>query len=147
MTYSRRDLSLLIPALLGAAQADGQTDKQNNVLPSKCYTFDSLPVKANPQTHSVSRQVFDGYTHSGVHIDMHITTLPPGGSPHPPHQHVHEEMMMIQEGTVELTISGQASRIGPGGVAYVHSNDLHGLKNVGDGPAQYFVLAIGQHQA
>jgi hypothetical protein len=29
-------------------------------------------------------------------------------------------------------------------VALATGNDLHGIKNVGDTPAQYFVVAIGQ---
>jgi len=52
--------------------------------------------------------------------------------------------MLIQEGMLEFTIAGVGKRIGPGSVAYVHSNEEHGLKNVGDVMAQYFVLAFGQ---
>ena len=141
MTYSRRDLTLLLPALI-AAQA-GAVD---SVLPSRCYPFDSLPLKTDPKTHIESRQVFKGETHAGVPIDMHITTLGPGQMPHPPHQHVHEELMMIQQGKLEFTIMGKSTTVGAGSVAYVHSNELHGLKNVGDSPAQYFVLAIGREK-
>lgn len=139
MTYSRRDLSVLLPALFAA-----RASAQNAVLPSKCYSFDSLKEKTNPQTHNETRNVFDGATHSGYHIDLHITTLAPGQMPHPPHTHVHEEMIMLQEGTLEVTILDKSTRLGPGSVAYVHSNERHGWKNVGDTPAQYFVLAIGR---
>lgn len=52
-------------------------------------------------------------------------------------------MMLIKEGTLEATISGKSERVGPGSVIYIHSNDEHGLKNVGDVPAQYFVLEFG----
>ncbi|MGA8028446.1 MAG: cupin domain-containing protein [Bryobacteraceae bacterium] len=90
-----------------------------------------------------TRQVFTGLTHSGCPIDLHISTLPPGQMPHPPHRHVHEEMMLISQGTLEATISGQSKTAGPGSVIYIFSNEQHGLKNVGDVPAQYFVLAIG----
>jgi quercetin dioxygenase-like cupin family protein len=51
-------------------------------------------------------------------------------------------MMFIKEGTLQATISGHAYTAGPGSVIYVASNEMHGLKNVGDTPAQYFVLAI-----
>ena len=139
MESSRRHFSMLLPALLAATRADSAP----SVLPSKCYPFDRLPLKTNPQNHNETRDVFDGLTHSGVHIDLHITTLAPGQMPHPQHQHVHEEMVMLQTGTLEVTILGQSTKLGPGSVAYVHSNEMHGWKNVGDTPAQYFVFAIG----
>ncbi len=143
MIVTRRELSVLLPSFLAASQA--QADGSD--LPSKCYPFDSLTVKTNPETHNQARSVFDGQTHTGMPVELHITTLAPGEMPHPAHQHVHEEMIMLQEGTLEVTILGRSTRIGSGSVAYVRSNDLHGWKNVGSVPAQYFVLAIGKDNA
>jgi hypothetical protein len=48
-----------------------------------------------------------------------------------------------QKGTLEVTIASKSTRLGPGSVARVHSNGQRGWKNVGNTPAQYFVLAIG----
>jgi len=90
------------------------------------------------------RPVLDGDTHAGVHIELHETELPPGGAPHPPHHHVHEEMILIREGTMEVTISGRSAKLGPGTVAYVASNEEHGWHNAGTTRAHYFVLAIGR---
>ena len=142
MTHSRRDLAVLLPALL-AAHAEGQS----KILPSRCYIFEELPVKTNPKTHSESRQVFNGETHDGYPIDLHITKLMPGQMPHPPHHHAHEEMMFVQEGPVEAIINGKTTKVGPGGVIYVKSMDEHGLKNPGDVPARYFVFAIRNMKA
>jgi quercetin dioxygenase-like cupin family protein len=142
MDHSRRELTALLPMLaaLTAHRAEGALV----TLPSKCYEFTALPEKTNPETHNETRNVFDGLTHEGVHIDMHITTLMPGQMPHPAHHHEWEELMMLQTGTLEMTIQGKQTRIGPGSVAYIYSNEEHGLKNVGDSPAQYFVLAVGR---
>jgi quercetin dioxygenase-like cupin family protein len=142
MNFTRRDLRLLLPALLAGA-ADAQ---QKEVLPSKCYPLDQLPVKTNPATHNETRQILDGATHDGYPVEVHLTTLPPGNMPHPAHHHVHEEMILIREGTMEVTIMGKSCRLGPGSSAYVHSNEEHGWKNVGDSPAQYFVLAVGREK-
>lgn len=144
MDCSRRNLALLLPGLLAAAEAEAR----DTLLPSKCYRFDSLPVRTSPKTHNQTRQVLNGLTHAGSHIDLHITTLPPGQMPHPPHSHVWEEMVLVQEGTLDVMIAGNSVRIGPGSVAYVASEQRHGWKNVGDTPAQYFVLAFrGVEQA
>jgi mannose-6-phosphate isomerase-like protein (cupin superfamily) len=56
---------------------------------------------------------------------------------------VHEELLFIREGELEVTINGQGTRLGPGSCAYLASNDLHGYRNVGTVPAKYFVLALG----
>jgi quercetin dioxygenase-like cupin family protein len=74
---------------------------------------------------------------------MHLTELGPGMAPHAPHKHVHEEMVMLQTGELEVTIEGKTTHLTPGSVAYVASNELHGWKNPGTGRAQYFVIALG----
>ena len=149
MDHTRRDISILLPALLAAARANAQQPqtRQKPRLPSMTYEFGSLPVKINPKTHGESRQVFDGTTHEGFPIDLHITVLQPGEMPHPAHHHEWEEMIFIQTGMLEVNIKGNVTHIGPGSVAYVASNEEHEWKNIGDVPSQYFVLAIGHHGA
>ncbi len=137
MRVPRRDLFLLLPALAASA-AWGAED---STLPSKAYPFDALPVHTSGENKS--RQVFSGKTHTGFEVSMHETDLAPGGMPHPPHHHEHEEIFMMREGTLEVTIEGKTSRIGPGGAAYVASNQEHGVHNPGPAHAQYFVFALG----
>lgn len=140
MHYSRRDLSLLLPAFAAANAA-----AHNAALPSKTYAFEDLPVRTNGANRS--RSTLKGETHTGCAIDLHQTELAPGEAPHPPHHHVHEEMILIREGTLEVTISGRRAKLGPGSVAYVASNEEHGWRNVGTGPAHYFVLALNRDKA
>jgi quercetin dioxygenase-like cupin family protein len=139
MDFSRRDLGLVLPALF-AAQAAAQ--KETSFLPSKCYEFSELAVKVNPKTHIETREVFRGELHDGFEIGCHITRLPAGEMPHPPHKHVHEEIFFLKDGTMEITVEGKTTRLDSGSVAFVHSNEMHGAKNVGDTTAQYFVLEL-----
>jgi mannose-6-phosphate isomerase-like protein (cupin superfamily) len=74
---------------------------------------------------------------------MHETDLAPGAMPHPAHHHEHEEVFLMRDGTLEVTIAGHPSHLGPGSVAYVASNEEHGIRNAGPTHAQYFVIALG----
>jgi len=127
-----------VPALLAAT---GYAAEGPN-LASKAYRFEDLPVRSSGG--NTFRAVLDGMTHAGCHIELHETSLAPGAMPHPPHHHAHEEMFLVREGALEVTIAGTSSRLGPGSVTFVASNDEHGIRNVGTAPALYFVLAIGQ---
>src|SRR5271155_3380272 len=123
---SRRMFSILLPALAAAPLRAQQSSKQ---LPSKAFPFESLPVKLNATNKS--HAVLDGETHSGFPIEVHVTELPAGESPHPPHRHVHEEMFLIQTGILDATVNGKKMRLTPGSVCYVNSNDEHGVFNPG----------------
>jgi len=135
MDPSRRELGALLAAL--AATPAGAAP-----LPSKTYKFEDLPVRKGAT--SITRAIFRGETHSGFEVEIHQTELAPGKAPHPPHKHVHEEMVMVREGSLEVTISGKAVTLGPGSVAYVASNEEHGWSNAGTTTASYFVLSLGR---
>lgn len=137
MQISRRDISLLLPALAASSAAGASAS-----MPSLALPFEKLPVKDNGK--SASRQMFDGATHTGFHIDAHETQLQPGEAPHAPHHHVHEELIYVREGLMEVTISGKSQKLGPGSVAYVASNEEHGWRNIGTTKSAYFVLALGR---
>ena len=128
----------LILAAFGAGLALGQSKH----LPSKTYIFEDLPVKVNGENKS--RAVLDGETHASYPVEVHITELAPGKAPHGAHRHVHEEMIFIKDGTMEVTIEGKSSVLSPGSIAYVNSNEMHGWRNVGQNRATYFVLALGR---
>jgi len=114
---------------------------QEGSMPSAMYPFEKLPIRT-PKNAQI-RDVLKGKLATGESLEVHETTLPPGGAPHAAHHHVHSEMWLIREGTVELTVSGTISLLGPGSVGFVHSNDEHGIKNAGATPATYFVVAVG----
>jgi len=153
---SRRDLCSALPVLallgsafpdhalaaipaMGAQQAAGEPKLPSE---SEAITFDSLPVH-HSANGGASRPVMHGVLPTGETIELHETTLPPGQMPHPPHKHVHTELMLIREGTVDFIMGDKHAELGPGGVAYAASNTMHGLKNVGSSAANYFVIAIG----
>ena len=143
MSLTRRELCLLfppavLPALLLKAAAQSA---ESASLSSSMHHFDQLAVHASAS--AAIQPVLKGRLATGESVEVHETTLPPGGAPHPPHRHPHSEMWLIREGTVDITVNNTTTRLGPGSVGFVSSNDEHAIKNVGLTPATYFVVAIG----
>ncbi len=146
MSATRREMLLLLSGLVSSAVAlEGLPNQglssQDNSLPSTTYPFSELPVRMADGV--AIRPVLKGKLATSESLEVHETTLPPGGMPHAAHHHLHSEMWLIREGTVQLTINGASHVMGPGSVGFVHSNDEHGIKNVGTAPATYFVVAVG----
>jgi mannose-6-phosphate isomerase-like protein (cupin superfamily) len=144
---TRRDLYSALPglALLGATfSKTGFAVAETSSLPaeSATFAFDKLPVTGSANG-AATRPVLRGVTPTGETIELHETTLMPGQMPHPAHKHAHTELMLIREGTVEFIMGDKSEQVGPGGVCYAASNTMHGLKNIGTTPANYFVIAIG----
>lgn len=136
MNASRRTLLQALP-LLGTSMAFTPAFADDQPIASFAKPFDQLPV------HGGARPILDGMTHAGAHLEVHETVLGPGKMPHPPHHHEHEELFLISKGTLEVTIAGKSTTIGPGSAAFIHSGEEHGIKNIGPEDAQYFVVAIG----
>jgi len=144
MNPSRRNLCIGISAWVASLHAEGASQASTpdaQSIPSFAKPFDQLLAK--PSGTNSSRAVLNGKTESGCALEVHETTLGPGMSPHPPHHHKHDEMFLISRGSLEVTIAGKTSTIGPGSAAYVHSGEEHGVHNPGTDEAQYFVVAIG----
>jgi quercetin dioxygenase-like cupin family protein len=93
-----------------------------------------------PNDWGAVRQVMRTPTPTLDELEIHISTLQPGKSPHAPHQHQHEELLIIKDGTLETFQSGATRRVGPGGIIFQVSNEMHNVTNVGRTPATYFVI-------
>lgn len=147
MSLTRREMCLLIPSVLLpslAAEEEPQSEPAGD-LPSAMFPYDKLPLHTSDT--SAIRSVLKGKLATGESVEVHETTLPPGSAPHPPHRHPHSEMWLIWQGTVDITVNNSTTRLGPGSVGFVRSNDEHGIKNVGLTPATYFVVAVGPSAA
>ncbi len=152
MSMTRRDVLHTLPVIsaslltaLGSLATAEDVSAQSpalSVLPSGAWTFDELKVTKSPEGAEF-RPILMGKLATGEVLEVHETMLPPGGMPHPAHHHVHSEMWLVREGTVEFNVMGKKKNIGPGGFAFVASNEEHGITNVGKTQAKYFVVAVG----
>jgi quercetin dioxygenase-like cupin family protein len=153
MIMNRRDCFVALSAFAAAAvssNAEGQiasplakTSPVETVLSQqRVFPFDQLQATKN--ANGEARPVLRGVLPTGEAVEMHETTLLPGHMPHPPHKHRHSEFMLVREGTVEFDNDGTLQPVGPGGVIFAASNVMHGLKNIAQTNANYFVIAIGR---
>ena len=111
---------------------------QKRVQKSTVYEWATTDTK--PNEWGAVRQVMRTPTPTLDELEIHISTLAPGKSPHAPHQHQHEELLVVKDGTLETFQSGATRRVGPGGIIFQASNELHNVTNVGSTPATYFVI-------
>ncbi|HKV39276.1 MAG TPA: cupin domain-containing protein [Blastocatellia bacterium] len=111
---------------------------QLHLMGSSVFDWNAIP--ATKTNIGSVRQFFRAPTATLDELECHVTTLNAGEASHPPHKHPNEELVIIKEGTVEALVNGEWKRVGPGSVIFNASNQLHGLRNVGSGPATYHVI-------
>ncbi len=107
---------------------------------SAVYDWNKLEVR--PSRVGEGRRVLDGSTVTLKNLATHITTINAGEAPHAAHQHPDDEIVIVREGTLEVTINGKTERAGPGSIIFAGSNDVHGWRNVSDGRASYHVIRV-----
>ncbi len=138
MRIGRRDVAVAVcGAILGCAGlafAEGRAP----VLGPAVFDWNAMTV-TRTDTGEV-RSIVRRPTATLQELEMHVTTLNPGLSSHPPHTHPNEELVIIDRGEVETLSAGKWQRIGPGSIIFNASNAPHALRNIGKTPARYHVV-------
>jgi mannose-6-phosphate isomerase-like protein (cupin superfamily) len=155
--FSRRDLAALLPAFAVRAAAQ-QTPQQTSqsaptqtpaplaMLPGKIYHSADLPYTGNDDKKG--RRFFLGTTHTGFALETHETILGPGKDTHAPHQHEHEEMLVIISGALEMHVEGKEPETAEAGdIVYLASNVTHNAHNSGSVPCRYVVIELRANAA
>jgi quercetin dioxygenase-like cupin family protein len=136
---TRRDVTVgAIASCLTLAAAAWAQSPGPRVLPSSVFDWTEIEVRTTPTGER--REFFADKTATLDRLSCHVTTLKAGEAPHPPHQHLEEELIIVKEGVLEAMQKGRTTKLGPGSVIFEASNDLHGLRNVGATPASYYVI-------
>ena len=134
----------LVPSTVeGAVPSTIEGAAEGGAISSFAVKFEELPVTKNKSGDAQFRSIMKGKTPTGERVEAHETVLQPGAAPHAPHVHDHSEFWLVREGTVELTIARKKYQLGPGSAGFAAAKEEHGIRNIGKGPATYFVVAIG----
>jgi quercetin dioxygenase-like cupin family protein len=56
--------------------------------------------------------------------------------------HEHEEIIIVVEGTVEVSVEGRKETVEAGSVIYYEPNKAHNLRNAGSVPCRYYVIEL-----
>ena len=74
------------------------------------------------------------------HLMLVRMTMPAGGA-HQFHRHPHfEEVLYYLEGRAEQWVEGESQVLGPGDVAHVPTNAVHGTYNIFDEPCMFLAI-------
>jgi mannose-6-phosphate isomerase-like protein (cupin superfamily) len=137
-------VALLAVMAMGSVRAKAQAAAApaSGLGQSRVFAFDEMTVK-KMANGGESRDVLHGALSTGEVVGMHESVQPAGAEPVALHAIQHSELIVVQEGTVAFEHDGKSEKVGPGGVIYVAFGTMHRVRNVGDGPAKYFVVQIG----
>ncbi len=136
---TRRDLVVAVTVASATLAAVAWAQSPGPPLMGSC-SFNWDEMRAVASATGEKRDVFRERTATLDQLAVHVTTVKPGERAHDPHRHWEEELIVVKEGTLESMQNGATTRLGRGSVIFEASNDLHGLKNVGETPASYFVI-------
>ena len=123
---------------VAAASSIATLVAQKHIQKSTVYEWSTADTK--PNDWGAVRQVMRTPTPTLDELEIHISTLQPGKSPHAPHQHQHEELLIVRQGTLETFQNGETRRAGEGDIIFQASNERHNVRNVGKAPAVYYVI-------
>ena len=123
----RRDLFKMMAAALMPAGG-----KINNAV------LDAGKAKLQREPFGDLRVYFDGPTDQLKAMTAGSLELKPGMTPHAPHQHPEEEIMLITSGEGEISLDGKITRVGPGSMMYCAAGRMHGVVNTGKTPMRFF---------
>ena len=107
----------------------------------------TLPLQEDRINKWRPHYLFDGITDSAEHLTCHVSVLCPGHSPHPPHAHVEEEILIPLKGEAEIITADDAESnaarttpLEPGALAYYPAFRHHSIRNPGTQPITYLMF-------
>jgi len=116
------------------------------MIPTQVYPLD-LPLADDPERRWKPHHIFKGATPIVEGLSCHASVLSPGHSPHPPHAHEEEELLIALQGEAELIIADSPSpdnarteRLNPGSFIYYPAGQHHTIRNAGVSPITYLMF-------
>lgn len=153
--HRRFRLATVAPSALALALALGWSAREvalarerASAVRSSTVTLDKVAMKEFRYEDKPVGKVgvyLDGDTPGSTKFVTGRFVLDPGKTPHAPHTHAEEEVMIVETGEGEIFCDGKTTKVGPGSVMYTTPNAPHGIENKGDTPLVfYFIKWVGK---
>ena len=133
----------LILALGWAARERSFAAERAELLKSTTVTLDLVKMADVSDRGSVVGKLgiyLQGDTPGSSKFVTGRLVLDAGKTPHLPHTHVEEEIMVIEQGNGEIDVDGKITKVGPGSVMYTAPNVSHGIVNTGNTPIVFYFI-------
>jgi len=171
LQYARADIPVKVPDFRNlewpfqfkeerppAIAVSGQGDQSRNHLvhPPAMLQPNAIPSTAHPIDPSSRCEegrsftpvhCFLGRTDNVDYLECHYSILMPGFSPHPPHAHLDEEILVVMSGAAELVVADSVHDSNPkilaapaGTAIYYPPYQHHTIRNVSVEPVRYAML-------
>jgi mannose-6-phosphate isomerase-like protein (cupin superfamily) len=134
---SRNDFNPIVPP------PEGDEKKKPVLLAQRL----PLPLAEDVEKGWRPHPIFRGRTSVLESLSCHMSVLSPGHSPHAPHAHAEEELLIVLDGEADLIISdttdvetARVERVRPGSFVYYPSRQHHTIRNSGQAPVTYLMF-------
>jgi mannose-6-phosphate isomerase-like protein (cupin superfamily) len=142
--FTRTRNSTLLPTVFAFALALGWAAREIAHARDRAPGVESQTVNLDQVKMSDYKYEGTPVGHAGVYVQgetpgcANLLTgrfiLEPGKSPHPPHVHPDEEILIVETGQGAIICDGKTTKVGPGSVMYSAPNVSHGITNTGQEP-------------
>ncbi len=106
-----------------------------------------LPLAEDPVEKWRPYPLFSGPTPAHDQMACHVSVLSPGHCPHPPHEHVEEELLIILNGEADILIANgpqpegaHVERLRAGSFVYYPAHQHHTIRNCPAAPVSYLMF-------
>lgn len=106
-----------------------------------------FPLAGDAERGWRPHRIFNGRTPNADVMTAHVSVLSPGFSPHPPHVHVEEEVLIVLDGEAEILIGENTNpdeavvhRVPAGAFSYYPAYQYHTIRNAGAEPVTYLMF-------
>jgi len=142
--------STALPSLLAVALAAGwgwrevvHAQAGQAITPSQTVTLEDVAMKVYFDGDKPVGRIglyLEGETQASRSLVTGRFVIDPGKSPHAPHVHPDEEILIVESGRGEIFCDGKTTKVGPGSVMFSAPDVPHNITNTGTEPLTFYFM-------